>query len=161
MVVTYDCKPALSAHGHRLLSIFSQTPITHSSPHDQLSLLGCVSAMLSYKSGPSVVQRGARRNQDVSPVNPSRHLQVYSGRDDGWLVVMHVAPLAQLCGWTRQASPTYWQSSPVHPGEQTHCTKIGHTHLCVQIFHSNANYRGFLFMKWGLAHHYLQLLDTH
>ncbi len=59
----------------------------------------------------------------ISPVKPRVHLQVYCGGDDGRLVEIHVAPFKQLLGFIRQASPTYWQNSPSHPGAQTHCRK--------------------------------------
>lgn len=131
----YDCKPVLTVCTANVSSLSfptHQSPTPH--PMTNYPYWGVYRQRWAVNPDvPSDSQRGARGNQDVSPVNPSGHLQLYSGGDDGWLVVMHVAPLAQLFGWTRQASPTYWQSSPVHPGEQTHCGKIGHTHLCVQI----------------------------
>lgn len=63
------------------------------------------------------------KNTKTLPVKPRGHLQVYCGGAEGWLIVMHVAPFKQLFGFIRQASPTYWQNSPIHPGEQAHCKK--------------------------------------
>lgn len=64
-----------------------------------------------------------KQSTNTLPVKPRGHLQVYCGGDEGWLIVMHVAPFKQLFGFIRQASSTYWQNSPIHPGEQAHWKK--------------------------------------
>lgn len=68
-------------------------------------------------------QLNRKQSTHTLPVKPRGHLQVYCGGDEGWLIVMQVAPFKQLFGFIRQASPTNWQNSPIHPGEQAHCKK--------------------------------------
>lgn len=163
-MVTYDCKPVLTARTATVSAIFPQTPITHSSPHDQLSLLGCVLATLSRKSR-QAISRSERTKEESRRLTCESKWAFAGVLWGGWRLtggyarasvgavvgldqagVAHV--LAELAGPSRRAN-TLQQ-------ERTHAS------VCANMpIHSNANYRGFLFTKWGLAHNYLQLLDTH
>ena len=68
------------------------------------------------------------------PVKPRGQTQVNCGGGVSWPVVTQVAPFIHLWGCMTQASPTYWQNSPVQPGAQTHYnTQKARQHLSLNI----------------------------
>lgn len=79
---------------------------------------------LRYPTNTDIWNEGKKQIMKVIlPVKLWEHMHLYCGGDVGWPVVIHVAPFKHLFGFIRQASPTYWQNSPIHPAAQTHCSK--------------------------------------
>lgn len=150
MAVTYDCKPVLTVRTATVSSIFPQTPITHSSPHDQLSLLGCVSATSSRKS-----RRAIRRSERSK--KESRRLTceskwafagvLWGGRR---LTRGYARGSVGAAVWLYQAGVAHILAELAGPSRRANTLQQDRTHtsVCANIpIHSNANYRGFLFTK--------------